>query len=380
MGIKVLQVNIQNWDSNQYLLKCSLSNSNPDVILLNELSLKPNSDSKIPGYKCRYKCPERYTGVAIFVKYIHKHFIIEFDNDHILAICLFTNLDPINIVMCCTPPRFNHHPPKEINKILETNLSTVLIGDYNAKHAFFDNCPQGRTDTRGNQLYSLCMARNLQCLGPNFNTYRSNNREGKPDIILANNQFWVFQHLVSKGAAVGSDHVPMFLHISIFPIKVICLPRPVIRRLDEKLFQSLQKDDTFEDLDGKQVSSIDHTMGKITNNINNATALSCPTTHNKVISSYEFTNEIKDKFALLQTAYCAYFLNNSVPLHLINILKVDLLLDIKNHQSESWKQITNLAAEHFGDPQGFWRDFNTLRGGKKTAYLHLKFLQTLMAS
>ena len=87
---------------------------------------------------------------------------------------------------------------------------------------------------------------------------------------------------------------------------------------------------------------------------------------NKVISSYEFTNEIKDKFDLLQAAYCACFLNDSVPLHLINVLKADLLLDINNHQSENRKQITNRAAEHFGDPQGFWQNFNNLRGGKKT--------------
>ena len=113
---------------------------------------------------------------------------------------------------------------------------------------------------------------------------------------------------------------------------------------------------------------------KITNNITNATTLSCPATHNKVISSYEFTNEIKDKFALPQTACSAYFLHNSVPLHLINILKEDLglLLDIKNHQSESWKHLTDLAAEHFSDPQGFWRNFNTLRGGKKKSISSLK--------
>ena len=118
MGIKVLQVNIQNWDSNHYLLKCSLSNSNPNVIVLNEISLKANSIPKISGYKYLYKCPERYTGVAIFVKYIHKHFLIEFDNDHILAIRLFTNLGPINrpIVMCYPPP------PQDSTTILQNRL------------------------------------------------------------------------------------------------------------------------------------------------------------------------------------------------------------------------------------------------------------------
>ena len=46
--------------------------------------------------------------------------------------------------------------------------------------------------------------------------------------------------------------------------------------------------------------------------------------------------------------------------------------ELKNHQSESLKQITNIAAELFGDPQGFWRDFNTLSGGKKTNISSLK--------
>ena len=34
MGIKVLQVNIQHWNNDHYFRKCSLSNNNPDVILL----------------------------------------------------------------------------------------------------------------------------------------------------------------------------------------------------------------------------------------------------------------------------------------------------------------------------------------------------------
>ena len=115
MGVKVLQVNIQHWDSNHYFLKCSLSNSNPDVILLNDLSLKPNSIPKITGYKCIYKCPERFTGVAIFVKYI---FVI----DHILAIRLFTNLGPINIVTCYPPP-----PSQDLTTILQKKLIKFWI-------------------------------------------------------------------------------------------------------------------------------------------------------------------------------------------------------------------------------------------------------------
>ena len=67
-----MQLNIRNWKSNHYLLKCSLSKVNPDIILLNELSLN-NCIPKIRGYSCYFKCEERYSGVAIFVKYTRKH-------------------------------------------------------------------------------------------------------------------------------------------------------------------------------------------------------------------------------------------------------------------------------------------------------------------
>ena len=75
MGIKILHVNIRNWKSNNYLLKCSLADSYPDIILLNEITLNKNIIPKIRGYTCNYKCEERYSGVAIFVKrtYTHTH-------------------------------------------------------------------------------------------------------------------------------------------------------------------------------------------------------------------------------------------------------------------------------------------------------------------
>ena len=244
--------------------------------------------------------------------------------------------------------------------------------DFNAKIYIFHNCTSGRTDIRGKQLYSLCMTRNLQFLGHNFNTYRNNDKEGEPDVILANNQFQMFQHLITKGAAVRSDHINMLLQLSLLPIKVLCHPRSIICKLDKKLFQNLLKDDIFERLDGKQANSINHVLETITNNINNATMLSFLIKHNKVISSYDFTKEINDKFVLLQSAYCTYFLGNSVSLYLINALKRDIILKMSTHQSKSWKQLTDLAAANFGDPLGFWRDFNKLRGGKKSNTSSLK--------
>ena len=137
MGIKVLQVNIRCWKVNHYLLKCSLSQSNPDVILLNEISIKESVIPKIYGYSCLFKCDTRYSGVAIFVRQTFNHTFVEFKNPNILAVKLFTNTGPIFIVTSYTPPRHNTIPTIEINHILNKNIPTVILSDFNAKHPHF---------------------------------------------------------------------------------------------------------------------------------------------------------------------------------------------------------------------------------------------------
>ena len=171
MGIKVLHVNIRNYNSNHYLLKCSLSDTNPDIILLNDIS-NVNVIPKIFGYTCVYKCEAQHSGVAIFTKHTLSHTYIEFNNNNILAVKLYTNTGPIYIVTSYTPPRFNTIPTIEINHILNKNIPTLIISDFNAKHPHFNNCAHNNLiNNFGRQLHSLCNSRNLDYLGPSFNTF-----------------------------------------------------------------------------------------------------------------------------------------------------------------------------------------------------------------
>ena len=157
-----MQVNIRNWKNNNYILKCSLSNSNPDVILLNEISIIDNVIPKIRGYHGVSKCSERNSGVAVFIKKQHKHTVIEFaNNNNILAVKLFTNLGPIYIVTSYTPPRHTSLPTLELNNILNKNTPTIILSDFNATHPFFDNTKNNVSNNIGKQLYSLCNSRNL---------------------------------------------------------------------------------------------------------------------------------------------------------------------------------------------------------------------------
>ena len=237
MGIKVLHVNIRNWKSNNYLLKFSLSDSNPDIILLNELSLDNNVVPKIKGYKVCFKCIERYSGVAILVKHIHKHTFLEFTNNNILAIKLYTNLGPLYIVTSYTPPRYNSIPTIEINHILNKNIPTLIISDFNARHPTFHNSNITNTNHFGRQLHNLCNSRNLDYLGPDFNTFRNNINVGKPDLVIANNQFRIFHNRISEGRGVGSDHLPIIMEISMVPIRIICNPRIIIDKIDARKFK-----------------------------------------------------------------------------------------------------------------------------------------------
>ena len=138
--------------------------------------------------------------------------------------------------------------------------------------------------------------------------------------------------MVTWGGAVESDHIPVVLHISLLPIKVICPPRPVIKKLDENKFHTLLKDNTFEELHWKHISVIDSAIEKITENIIVATTWNCPIKCTMIIKSNDFTYEIKQKFKRLQAAFCAYVYNDNIPLHLINTLKWDVILDITVHQ------------------------------------------------
>ena len=320
MAITILQVNIQSWKANNYILKCSLSNHNPDVILLNEISTSTNIVPKIYGYKSLHKCAEPYSGVAVFVKsHLQFHFI-EFETDgDLIAIKLFTVFGPIIIATSYTPPRIPSLPLIELNKILNFNLPTLIISDFNAVHQCFDN---GKvSNSRGKQLFSLISAKHLLFLGPTFSTYKQGTRRGKPDLILCNTQFQLFHHMIQEGEPIGSDHIPIILKIQTKPFLVLSENKINIRKMNIDAYKQEFQNITYESLDGKPFTSIDSTLDKIENDIRKATVKSCPLTKTKIIKTYTPNKEITAKLKLLQHYYNFYYSVGFPTIHEINQLK-----------------------------------------------------------
>ena len=222
MSVTVMQLNIRNWKTSRYIFSCDFCNYSPDVILLNETSSVDNS-IKLKGYYVVQSCLEQHSGVVILVRNTIKFNTLVTKDTNTFAIKILTTLGPLIIATCYIPPRLNVIPTFALNKILDYNLPTLLIADFNAHNQMFLNtlAHHYNGDYRGAQLALLARGRNLDFLGPLFNTFKTNRAQGKPDIVLANNQFRMFHHNITKGNQIASDHIPIIIKISSQPIKVI---------------------------------------------------------------------------------------------------------------------------------------------------------------
>ena len=363
MDLTIYQVNIQSWQANNYILKCTLSNSNPDVILLNEISTPHNITPKIYNYKSYHLCTEQYSGIAIFVKSTLNSHFIDFDNcNDMLAVKLYTQLGPIVIATSYTAPRNNLIPSVQINRLLNYNLPTVIISDFNASHSLFDNAKY--PNSRGRQLHSLMSTRNLSLLGPNFHTYRQGRNKGKPDLIICNALFHMFQHRVIEGDPIGSDHIPIILKIQTKPFKILCDNKRNLRKLNIDTYKAQLLNKEYESLDGKQYTEIDNLLQKVESDIHEATNQSCPVINTVLLKQFQPTQELTDKIKLLQSYYRSYYQFYVPTIQVINTLKFDIITDIKILSNREWKQVVQIAVDCYGDPSKFWRKIKALKGDK----------------
>ena len=214
MGITVLHVNIQNWFANRYILQTSLSDSNPDVILLNEISINNNSPLYLQEYNSIVKTDGLYSDVAILVKNNYKYDIININNKKISVIKLYSSFGPIVIATAYSPPREEIIPTYLFHKLLNFQLPVLVMADLNAHHRIFDNISDRIGDFKGKQIAKLVEDQKFNYVGPHFKTYFSGGRSGKPDFILCNDLFNIFHNQVIRGHNIGSDHLPIIFKMS----------------------------------------------------------------------------------------------------------------------------------------------------------------------
>ncbi len=134
----------------------------------------------------------------------------------VLAVEIETNLGPIIISTTYLPPRRPFLPFTDIYKLLNNNIPTYIIGDFNGKHKHFGNT---NNNTVGKSLLNLVNQGKILHLGPHFSTFINVNSATSPDKIFSNKHHYL-NCISEPGEITTSDHIATILRLSTQPFIV----------------------------------------------------------------------------------------------------------------------------------------------------------------
>ena len=109
--------------------------------MINSHGLKSDQFLKIPGYKT-YKINTSESladGSAIALKYNITHKLYDDFETDVLAVEIQTTLGPIIIATAYLPPRRLYVPFPDFYRLLNNNIATYILGDFNGRHRYFGN-------------------------------------------------------------------------------------------------------------------------------------------------------------------------------------------------------------------------------------------------
>ena len=173
-----------------------------------------------------------------------------------LAIKLLTSMGPLLISTTYCPPKNYSIPIVSLNHLFSHQIPIIFIGDTNSHHPLFGNTRGNQSDSKGKQIFHLINNFNLSVLGPDFFTFMTQNTKGKPDLILCNRFFTLFNHIVTPGNDVGSDHIPIIMKIQIQPFKLVTPVSNNLKSINIKNFKQELSLAPVNSLDGKNKNEI----------------------------------------------------------------------------------------------------------------------------
>ena len=270
-----MQHNVLNWKTNKQSLITNFLDTKPDIILLNSHGLKTSEPLKIPGYIChKINTDETVNdGSAIAVKYNIQHKLFDdFDTDF-LAIEIHTTQGPLVIATTYLPPRRPYLPFPDFFRLLNNNIPTLILGDFNCTHTQLGN----RTNnTVGKSIVSLINQGILIHLGPQFPTYISHNAATNPDKVFSNKHNY-FNTLIQPGNITTSDHIPIVLTVSTKPIYVKTNERYLYNKANWDEFKDkLNNKLTIKNLENCTTQEIDNEINNWINTVKDAMNTTIP--------------------------------------------------------------------------------------------------------
>lgn len=187
------------------------------IALISETFLKPQHKFKVRNYQVyrNDRINRRAGGTAILIHNSVEHAIVDPPLLHrIEATAVRLNIDrrPVTIISVYNPP--NDIDIGDIEQLLQSSDSTILAGDFNAKHINW-NCRQN--NRAGTKLLDFYNNTNIQfqILSPDNPTLIPDNPRILPDILdIALTKNMQLHTTIDVLNELGSDHLPIQLTLT----------------------------------------------------------------------------------------------------------------------------------------------------------------------
>ena len=148
---------------------------------------------------------------------------------------------------------------------------------------------------RGELLHHICKLFKFAFLGPDFHTFHSGNKKGKPDIILGNRLLNIFNRFISQGPRVGSDHIPIQIELDTKPILINTNdPSPDYKKANWDSFKLKLSSVIPPVLDRQKPTEIDNVTTQLFDHIRNAASECIPLKrYNKIKQNFNSPITVK---------------------------------------------------------------------------------------
>jgi Reverse transcriptase (RNA-dependent DNA polymerase)/Endonuclease-reverse transcriptase len=295
MDLKCIAWNCHSVKNKHIELSDFLNNFPQDIILLSETRLKESDYYELQNFNC-YRVDRQYGGVAIFINKNIPHsglLKISFNYAEAVTIKIIHPSGDFTITsLYCSPAASRAQAKDFFNRVLSVSGSSVIAGDFNAKHQRWNNSNFCR---KGSDLVKLCDSKNFQIYGPNSPTLYP--YVGNPSIVdfVLGKAIGRLSQPISLNV-LSSDHLPISFMIPLSFNSPLLKLIPNFNQANWKKFRSVLDSESsminekFQSLDS--IESIDICIDSLTVAISSAVDITIPKKH-PFKHRYKFSNEIK---------------------------------------------------------------------------------------
>ncbi len=284
----------------------------------------------------------------------------DFETDF-LAIEVETSLGPVIIATTYLPPRRPYLPYPDMHRLLDNNVPTYILGDFNGRHTVFGN---KENNTVGKSLVNLINQGKLIHLGPFFPTFFLQNSSTNPDKIFSNKHHYL-NCFSEPGGTTTSDHLPIIFNLSTRPF---INEKPKAFKLygaDWDLFQyKLDSQLNLENLDDLNPIQLEDATERWINVVKNAMNAAIPKSTHQFTYQLKITPEIRnletqfkvlkefaDFFGWTQRSFSEYIR-----------IRNELRERCKESYNKNWEEKITHISENSKTSKQFWSKIKVLKG------------------